>query len=90
MHLSDFPVEVVENICSYLGGDAYVAKMVPYLRPYVKDCSKEDYMVSVYERQDFVLIYLYDHEKMAREEIEKKKETYSNYLLLEEMEKLLD
>nr|WIL03341.1 DAHP synthetase domain protein [Cedratvirus plubellavi] len=60
MHISDFPVEVVENICSYLGGDAYVAKMVPYLRPYVKDCSKEDYMVSVYERQDFALIYLYD------------------------------
>ncbi|SHO33548.1 Ankyrin repeat protein [Cedratvirus A11] len=32
---------------------------------------------------------LHDHEKMAREEIEKKKETYSNYLLLEEMERLL-
>ncbi|SPN78905.1 Ankyrin repeat-containing protein [Brazilian cedratvirus IHUMI] len=60
MKFSDLPVEVVENICSFLGEDAYVAKMVPYLRPYVKNCNKEDYVVSVYERQDFASIYLYN------------------------------
>lgn len=60
MHLSNFPVEIIENICSYLGGDAYVARMVPYLRPCIRDCSKEDYMVSVYEREDFATIYLYN------------------------------
>ena len=96
MHLSHFPVEVIENICSYLGGDAYVAKMVPYLRPYVKDCSKEDYMVSVYERQDFALIYLYDLfpnyknvERCVSAVVEKENLTILGWLLSKSNNKLL-
>ena len=59
MSLSDLPVEALVNICSFLGGDAYVASMVPYLRPCVSNPDKREFLVQVYERQDFAFIYLY-------------------------------
>lgn len=96
MQFSDLPVEVVENICSFLGGDAYVAKMVPYLRPYVKDCSKEDYMVSVYERQDFASVYLYNLfpsyknvERCVQAAVRRENLTILGWLLVKSNNKLL-
>ncbi|SPN78903.1 Ankyrin repeat-containing protein [Brazilian cedratvirus IHUMI] len=60
MELCQFPTEVLKNICSFLGGDAYQANMVPYLRSCVDRPSRRNFLVEVYERGDFALIYLYD------------------------------
>lgn len=60
MELCQFPTEVLKNICSFLGGDAYQASMVPYLRSCVDKPSRRNFLVEVYERGDFALIYLYD------------------------------
>nr|WIL03822.1 hypothetical protein Cplu_501 [Cedratvirus plubellavi] len=60
MHLLDLPVENLKNICSFLGGYSYPASMVPYLRPCVENPDKTEFMVQVYEREDFAFIYLYN------------------------------
>ena len=60
MHLSDLPVEDLKNICSFLGGDAYVANMVPYLRSCIEKADRKEFLVEVYKRGDFAYIYLYD------------------------------
>ncbi|SOB73983.1 ankyrin repeat [Cedratvirus lausannensis] len=60
MHLLDLPVENLKNICSFLGGYSYPASMVPYLRSCVENPDKKEFMVQVYEREDFAFIYLYN------------------------------
>nr|WIL02899.1 ankyrin repeat protein [Cedratvirus borely] len=56
MSLVNLPVEVLENICSLLEGDAYVASMVPYLRPCIPKPDKKEFVVEVYKREDFAFI----------------------------------
>ncbi|SHO33547.1 Hypothetical protein BQ3484_479 [Cedratvirus A11] len=60
MELFQLPREVLVYICSFLGGDAYPASMVPYLRPCVENPDKKEFIVEVYKREDFALIYLYN------------------------------
>ncbi|QIN54557.1 hypothetical protein [Cedratvirus kamchatka] len=60
MQMQQMPKEMVENVCSYLGGYSYVASMVPYLRSCVPGANKEDFLIDVYRRQDFALICEYD------------------------------
>nr|WIL03855.1 hypothetical protein Cplu_498 [Cedratvirus plubellavi] len=59
MEMQQMPKEMVENVCSYLGGYSYVANLVPYLRSCVEGANKEDFLVEVYKRQDFTLICKY-------------------------------
>ncbi|SHO33546.1 Hypothetical protein BQ3484_478 [Cedratvirus A11] len=56
MSLVNLPIEVLENICSLLEGDAYVASMVPYLRPCIPKPDKKEFVVEVYKREDFAFI----------------------------------
>nr|WIL04951.1 ankyrin repeat-containing protein [Cedratvirus duvanny] len=56
MSFVNLPVEVITRICSFLGGDAYVASMVPYLRPCIPDPDKKEFVVEVYKREDFAFI----------------------------------
>nr|WIL04362.1 hypothetical protein Clen_432 [Cedratvirus lena] len=88
MSLFNLPVEVVQNICSFLGGDAYVASMVPYLRPCVSNPDKKEFIVQVYERQDFAFIYLYQIlptydtvERCVHALVEKENQTLLSWLL---------
>nr|WIL04954.1 hypothetical protein Cduv_474 [Cedratvirus duvanny] len=96
MHLSDFPVEVVKNICSFLGGDAYVASMVPYLRSCVEKPDRKEFMVQVYKREDFAFIYLYDLfptydvvERCVSAVVKKENLTILGWLLAKSKNKLL-
>nr|WIL02900.1 hypothetical protein Cbor_497 [Cedratvirus borely] len=60
MEMQQMPKEMVENVCSYLGGYSYVANLVPYLRSCVPGANKEDFLVEVYKRQDFAFIHKYN------------------------------
>ncbi|SPN79809.1 Ankyrin repeat-containing protein [Cedratvirus Zaza IHUMI] len=60
MEMQQMPKEMVENVCSYLGGYSYVANLVPYLRSCIEGANKEDFLVEVYKRQDFAFIRKYN------------------------------
>jgi hypothetical protein len=96
MHLSQFPVEVVKNICSFLGGDAYPASMVPYLRSCVENPDRKEFIVQVYQREDFAFIYLYDLfptydvvERCVSAVVQKENLTILSWLLAKSKNKLL-
>lgn len=59
MEMQQIPKEMLGEICSYLGGYSYVASLVPYLRSCVEEVNKDDFLLEVYEKQDYDLICKY-------------------------------
>lgn len=53
------PQEMLENVCSFLGGYSYVASLVPYLRSCVEGANKEEFLLEVYKKQDLAFISKY-------------------------------